>query len=407
MKLSRLLLYSFLLVLLAGIASCKQRKSAGELPDLTRSYSKRSKKPFGTFTAFQMLKEKYKTVEVETVTKSFDYNTTHQYVGVKGLYVIISKFILLSEKDKYAMLGYVERGNQVFISAEYIDESLLEELQIDAQYASVSSLFQRKKGAAGPMQYSTVSMSDSSLFFKKQFGYFYYPFVSNFINTDSAAAARLGLNENGDPNYISIVHGKGRFFLHLHPQAFSNYFLLTKNNKEYFEQVFSYTSPDRYTVYWDDFYRTGQRSGESFSVFDVFLKYPMLTWALILAIALMLLYVAFASKRRQRPVPVKPLNSNASISFVETIGRLYLQKKDNNNIAHKMITYFMEQIRTNYYLNTSHINAEFISSLARKSGVDEAATKNFFEFISQIEESHAVTDVQLLELNNRMQTFFN
>lgn len=121
MKLSRLLLNSFLLVLLAGVVACKQRNSAGQLPEMTGNYSKRSKKPFGTFTAFQMLKEKYKTVEVETVTKSFDYNTTHQYVGVKGLYVIISKFILLSEQDKYAMLGYVERGNQVFISAEYID----------------------------------------------------------------------------------------------------------------------------------------------------------------------------------------------------------------------------------------------------------------------------------------------
>jgi hypothetical protein len=90
---------------------------------------------------------------------------------------------------------------------------------------------------------------------------------------------------------------------------------------------------------------------------------------------------------------------------VETIGRLYLQKKDNQNIAHKMTTYFLEHIRSKYYLNTAHVNAEFFSSLARKSGVDEMEVKQFFQFIQQLQESEEVTDVELLEYNNRMKQF--
>ena len=70
-----------------------------------------------------------------------------------------------------------------------------------------------------------------------------------------------------------------------------------------------------------------------------------------------------------------------------------------------MITYFMEHIRTHYYLNTSQVNAEFFSSLAKKSGVNETEVKRFFQLISQLQESADINDQQLLELNNRMQIF--
>ncbi len=403
---STFLRYRLLVVLLSTVVSCSQQNDGVKLPDMSRNYSKRSKKPFGTFTAFNMLKEKYNTVTIETTTKNFYDNGINSNSSVKGLYVVISKLLLLSERDKNAMLQYVSNGNQLFISAEYIDENLFEELGVEVQYSSVTNLFQYKPATAGPMRFSTVALDDSSLFHKKQYGFFYYPLVANFVNTDSIAARSMGLNDNGYSNYISIVYGKGRFFFHLHPQTFSNYFLLSRNNKEYFENVFSYTADERYAVYWDDYYRTGQRSDESFSLFAVFMKYPMLKWALLLAMALMLLYIAFASKRKQRPVPVKPPNSNASVSFVETIGRLYLQKKDNYNIAQKMITYFMEHIRSKYYLNTSHLNAEFFSSLSRKSGVEEKEVKEFFELIGHLQESTELTDLQLLVLNNRMQIFF-
>lgn len=399
-----LLRYGLLLVLLSAMISCG-KKSGVKLPDMKHSYSKRSKKPFGTFTAFQMLREKYKGNSIETFSKNFYDNWINHIGGTRNLYVVVSKKVLLSEKDLNGMLQYVDNGNQLFIAAEYIDETLLDTLGVQVQYYSLSSMFQSQVSSKGPMRYSTVQLNDSNLLGKQRYGFFYYPFDANFVHTDSIGASTLGLNESGDPNYISVVYGKGRFFFHLHPQTFSNYFLLSRNNKEYLEKALSYTAADRYAVYWDDYYRIGNAPNESFSSFAVFMKYPMLKWALLIAVALMLMYIAFGSKRRQRPVPVKQKNTNASISFVETIGRLYLQKKDNHNIAHKMITYFMEHIRTHYYLNTSQLNAEFFSSLGRKTGVEETEVKNFFQFISILQESADINDQQILELNNRMQIF--
>lgn len=405
---SRLLPYYFILCIGIFLISCGEREQV-KLPDLSRNYSKRSKKPFGSYTAFRMLQHKYDESIFKTVTKTFHENWMTNFGSTNGLYIIVSQRTLLSEKDRVAMLQFVENGNHVFISSEYFDPVLLDELEVNVQYGPGKSIFQETADTSGPMRFTSVSVlhKDTSIQ-RKEYGYFYFPMNARFVRPGEIGASTLGINDELAPNYISLVHGKGRFFLHLNPQAFSNYFLLQKNNKTYLEEVFSFmNSPkEAQSVYWDDYYRIGNYPNEQFSAFTVFLKYPMLKWALLVAFALMILYIAFASKRRQRPVPIRIANSNASKSFVETIGRLYLQKKDNPNIAHKMTTYFLEHIRTRYYLNTANLNAEFFSSLSRKSGVDEVEVKQFFQFIQQLQESYTVSDEELLEYNHRMQSFF-
>ncbi len=292
------------------------------------------------------------------------------------------------------------------MAAEYFDDQLLDTLGLKVEYLSMKSVFQQQVDTTGPMRYTSVSVKPKDSIKASSYGFFYFPFEAYFVRPDEANAVVLGVNDEGSPNYVSVVYGNGRFFFHLNPEAFSNYYLLSAQNKKYAEEAFSYLPAERKTVYWDDYYRLGRSGNKNFSLFDVFLANPPLKWALLLALLLLILYIAFVSKRRQRAIPIKPVNSNASISFVETIGRLYLQKKDNLNIAHKMTTYFLEHIRSKYYLNTAHLNAEFFSSLSRKSGVAEIEVKDFFQFIQQLQESHTVTDAELLEYNNRMQQFF-
>jgi Domain of unknown function (DUF4350) len=394
----------FVILSVTFFISCTD-KSAIQLPDMTHSYSKRSKKPFGSYASYKMLEEKYKEEEISVLNNSFYNNWIAKLGGKKGLYVIIAKNVLLSEKDLNAMLDYVNNGNHLFIAAEYIDESLTDTLGMQVQSYSMKSLFQNQLGMIPPLRNTTVALKDSVQFGSNRYGYFYFPFDASFIKSDSIGAKTLGLNDNNEPNYISFVYGKGRFFFHLNPETFSNYFVLKNNNKEYVEKILSYTSADRTVIYWDDYYRLGLTPTDNFSSFAVFLKYPMLRWTLILAMALMLFYISFGSKRKQRPQPVLQQNNNDSISFVETIGRLYLQKKDNHNIAAKMITYFMEYIRSHYYLNTSQLNAEFFSSLSRKSAVNEEQVRNIFQSITQLQETTSISDEQLLDLNNQIQFF--
>ena len=94
------------------------------------------------------------------------------------------------------------------------------------------------------------------------------------------------------------------------------------------------------------------------------------------------------------------------MSYTETVGRLYLQKKDNRNIAIKMFTYFLEQVRNNYYLNTQYLNNEFTEALSRKSGVPEVKVKQLLDLMDDTERSAGISDTRLLELHNLMQEYF-
>jgi len=64
-----------------------------------------------------MLRERYKGNIREKFSKNFYYNWINHIGGTRSLYVVVSKKVLLSEKDLNGMLQYVDNGNQLFIAA--------------------------------------------------------------------------------------------------------------------------------------------------------------------------------------------------------------------------------------------------------------------------------------------------
>ena len=136
------------------------------------------------------------------------------------------------------------------------------------------------------------------------------------------------------------------------------------------------------------------------------MKHPPLAYAFWLALALLLLYILFAGKRVQRIIPQLKPNENTTVTFTETIGRLYLQKKDNKNIAEKMITYFNEYIRNTYFLNTNHVTDDFIVVLSRKSGVEKDKVDILYRSIVATQGTDVVNDYQLLSLHEQIQHFY-
>jgi hypothetical protein len=393
----------FLLFATLLLPACRSQKNP--VPDMTRSFSLRSKKPMGTYIAHRMFLWQFHPYLVQQPKKDFS-ETIREIDDNRSLYFIVADKLILSDEDLNALLRYVDNGNQLFISAAYFDRSLMDTLQLKAAYHSTVNFFDSSLFMPGMMKQTSVSFYDTLVQGSSKYGFFYFPFERKFTSFDSSASKIISVNENNEPDCISFPYGNGRIFMHLHPEVFSNYFLLKKNNRKYAEQLLSYVSQNRNAVYWDDYYRMGLPPSKSFSSFGIFLKYEPLRWALWLAVAALLLYLLTGSKRRQRAVPVLEANTNSSVSFVETIGRLYLQKRDHHNIVHKMVTYFLERVRNHYYLNTSQLNREFFSSLSRKSGIAETEVKELFEYITQLQETPEISDLQLLELNNRMLPYF-
>lgn len=361
----------------------------------------------GVFVAHKMFQEQFRSYFLYERIKRFG-DPEMEIEDSRNLYFIVANNLFLQQTDVDEMLNYVSKGNRLFIAASYIDEKLLDTLHTQPKYNGSELLMMFDVKNANEMRHTSVQLKDTAYSGNTKFDFFYYPMLDYFKGIDSSVTTILGLNDRNKPNFISIKYGDGIIFLHLHPEVFSNYFLLKENNKQYFEKVLSYMNSDRNHVYWDDFYRRGFAAGskKSFSSFSVFMKYQPLKWGLLIAVFGLLLFVLMGIKRRQRVIPVKVPNINSSVTFAETIGRLYLQKKDHHNIVHKITTYFLEKVRTRYFLNTSHINAEFISSLARKSNLPEEHVKSTFQYIQQLQEADTISDSELMELHNRLLPFF-
>jgi len=120
---------------------------------------------------------------------------------------------------------------------------------------------------------------------------------------------------------------------------------------------------------------------------------------------LLILFVIFKAKREQRIIPViKPLE-NSSVEFTRTIGDLYFQHKNYTNIILKKVTFFMDYIRSHFYLETEDLNDNFIKKLAVKASKSVEETTTVINFIKMLKNKPLHTEQELIELNKLIEDF--
>jgi len=397
--LKRIIQHSVYFVLLAVVFTACGKKT--EIPSLRETYSMNDKNPFGTYVFRQQLNQLFYHNNIYVSKSNFEKSLAGNY-DTGSLYVNISKNLLLNTDERNSLLNFVSNGNSMFISSEFIDTSFL------GAIGFVQGKTLGMEDFISAMHYTYVKMQPGIFADTAAFPYFYIPFKNYFSDYPEASVKVLGRNENGAANFIVLFYGKGRFYLHCDPRAFSNYFLLQKENYKYLQQAFSLMPEIPEHIYWDDYYnkRNYYSDEKGKTGLAVLLQYPAMAWAFWLILSLLALFILFDSKRRQRIIkPLQP-NINTSVAFTETVGRLYLQKKDNRNIADKMITYFLEHIRNQYFLNTNQLNDEFMDTLTRKSNMQLLQTQKLFGTIHEIQQSQQINDQQLLSLNQQIENFY-
>jgi hypothetical protein len=382
---------------LAVLSSCNMGKQP-KLPSLRESFSNKDKNPFGGNIAYRQVQALYPSNTIRDMKQPFS-KTWQDISDTASLYICIAPGLFVNEEEADAMLQYVEEGNDLFISAGYIDEILLDKIGCKTKLS-----FSDRFGFTALTSTSTRSLVEPD----SARDYFYYPFNNHFTKMDTSRTRIVGLNDDFQPNSLVYFYGNGKIYLHCDPRAFSNYFLLKNNNYQYMQQSLAFTSSFPQHIYWDDYYNKINRrrnSRDNLTGFSEILKHPPLKYAFWIALAALLLYVLFGGKRLQRIIELRKPNENTTVTFTETIGRLYLQKKDNKNISDKMITYFNETIRNKYFLNTNQVNDDFITTLSRKSGVAREKVESLYRTIVSIQASDSVDDYGLLSLNEQVQQF--
>lgn len=379
------------------------------LPSLKETYEKDDKNPFGGNVAFNEVLDYFENVKaVYGDVFTIDEDTARRRELTHSLYIIVSDKLFFNEDEALWLRKYIEHGNDLLISANEIDPRFLKLFHCETNQR-IAHIMDRP---------GNMKETKTSIFFGEKlpvvsYKYFYYPFNDYLREYKEDETRVLGVNDQLLPNFAIIFYGKGRLYLQLAPRAFSNYFLLTNKNLGYLKHIVNYMRSDRSPVYWDEYYKTLFRNyqqnppNKDFKTMGVIMKNTSLKWAFFVAVFAFMFFIFSGMKRKQRLIPLKPEEENASVDFVETLGRLYFVNKDNKNIATKLVTYFREHLRSKYFFNKVENGGQFATRLAAKSGLPTEQITELLNCIEIVEKSPTVSDEQLLSLNQQLENFYN
>ncbi|HET6254878.1 MAG TPA: DUF4350 domain-containing protein [Puia sp.] len=377
-------------VLLLPLASCQLSRT--KQIDRRITLKRRDQIPYGTKVAYDGLSYLFPNATISGNNKPISGLSPSEG---KKVYLVIGGTIDPSPADINSLLDFVGEGNHVFVSSRRFGDSLLHTLGVKASYGYLSE---------GPMDSLRVSLyhplTGDSLSFAYP-GDSYDGWVDDF---DPQFTTVLGRDHVGRPNFIRFNYkGGGTLYLHFAPLAFSNFFLLHKKNISYYQDALSYLPATAQEVIWDDYFTNPHRD---WSALGFILNNKSLAFAFWLVLLLFLLIYMFESKRRQRPIPVILPLQNTSLDFVRTIGRLYFQRRDNHNLASKMVMHFQDLVRTRYNLTATALDEEMASRLAHRTGYQQEALSRLVGYMRVLPSKAYVPDEELMDFHLQLEAFY-
>ena len=302
------------------------------------------------------------------------------------------------------ILEKVKEGSNLFVSSENFVRNITDSLAL--KYTEADSDLSLKK-----LDVLTLSLTNKNW---SKANYKMKP-VNNtfaFVDADAATTTILGTEKLPDgkiyPNFLKIKYGKGYIFIHNQPQVFTNHALLSEQSSAgYVAHLLSYIPKDRPVVWFVQGQTSNPNAPKNETGLSVVFRYPALRAVWLLLVYGLLLYIFFNSKRRQRIVPViKPLR-NTTVEFVQTIGNLYYQQGNTANVIDKKIVFFLDRIRTGYFIDTSKLDERFAEKLKSKSEKDIELITEIIDFINEFRKNKTAEKKDLIHINKLIEAFWD
>lgn len=397
-----------LVLLLVGILVTVMVRNAKPRFDGRITLNRYSKAPYATYIAYNMLPVEFPQAEIKVNWKPLsDWDKEFSDSGKKAL-IIIDNYFDPTEFEMDQLASFVYNGNNVLISAVQMNSIAQRYFQVEEP-----SLYARHTLIRyGPLSVNDDFgvMVDTTRFTSgKTYRYPGAAYANDFSYINEQFAYRLGYNADSSLNFFGVDSEAGSFYVHSAPIAFTNFFLLYRDNYAYYRSILSLLPPDTEKIYWDEYFirnkSATQSANNSRSLFSVFLEYDSFAWAFWTAILLIILYLLTASRRRQRELPEHTPPVNDSLDFVSTVGNLYFEKGDNKDMADKLIFLFLEQLRSRYLLSTTVLDAAFEQKLRVRSGLTEQEVHGLVVMIQHMQTKNNVTDAELSAFYSSLHQF--
>lgn len=305
-------------------------------------------------------------------------------------FIYISQHFFLSKVDK-RIISSVEKGSNLLVSDNNflieIDDKIIEKIEITNSREKTFSLTNtpKKLKIKSEIYESCSAISD----------------IDKKLNAN--ILGYIQIDNKKYVNFIEISHGKGKIFIHSAPYVFTNYYLKDLKSDVYISQILGHLPLENKTIWFDEYFNSISRNRD---ILDVIFQYPSLTALWRLFFGGLILFVIFRGKRTQRIIPVIEKLKNTTIEFTQTIGNLYFQEKNSTEMMQKKITYFLDNIRRKFYLDTQKIDANFTELLIKKSGVSPEIIQQILLIIQQFETNKNINEKKLIELDTLIDKFW-
>ena len=206
------------------------------------------------------------------------------------------------------------------------------------------------------------------------------------------------------PIAVSFNFGKGRLVLVTTPLLFTNYAVLNDTISELTFRLMSEFG-DLPVVRTDKYGETTIDEMRKESPFRYFVSQPPLRVALYSALVMLLLYMVFNSRRRQRVIPVIKPPANRSLEFMKLVGTLYYERHDNADLMHTKYRGFVEEVRrkTGLDVDDDSDDEQLFELLAEKTGESVVELRDLILRLRQIDSQEGgLSDEMMKQQINRM-----
>jgi hypothetical protein len=362
------------------------------------TFSAHDKIPFGAYVLADELPKLFpkKNLQfIENQTPAY-YLNTQDSIGTDNVYLIVDGYARLTEADANALLAFVDEGNDVFFLSHNLQKTLA-----DSLYCKTGT-----HRFVLENEYKKVQISLSNpAFGKKKYGFKKMMNLESFEKIDTANVTILGIFERNnleEVNFIKQKYGRGNFYIHLLPEAFSNYYLL--NDSTYTYAVGSLNYINKKNIFWHEYKKSVDTPNES--LLSHIFRNPPLHWAWLILIFGAIIYCVFFGKRLQRIIPIITPLRNSTVEFTKTIGNLYYNSREHNDLIQKKIKYFLFFVKEKYYIDTEKIDSDFSEKLHLKSGVSKETTNKIVHLINKNRRLQTAIESDLVELNEIIDEFY-
>lgn len=251
---------------------------------------------------------------------------------------------------------------------------------------------------------------------KKRVSEWYY-FPASLKTRDGKDVITLGTIEGSYPNYIRFAYGKGYFYLHTTPLAFTNYYMINDTTMNYCRDALSYLGDGN--IYWDEENRSYHPSAVPSNAplskpgegpLEFILSEQGLRQAWYLLLVGTILYLMFGAKRKQRIIPVMENMENTSIEYAEVISQMFMKQKDHKKLAQMKMELFKsflkERFRIKLSPSSTEITASSIEEISQKSNIPIEKVKDIFDQFEILNISSEVRTEQLLTFHKKLEQFY-